>query len=476
MDDLLATTLIENQGLKIDSDFALRMIDELGEPNYDKLLPYLPKSLPFVFNWSSNDHISALLFGGTITYGDKELIGKFKTGERIGEDKYKNIEKEFIFKKMVRTAGTITKKAGVFKVNDDVLSNIAIHKDTTAGIIASTILSERDKNKQISTYYRPMVELSRVDGLLHSELIHVQTNTGRLSSRNPNIQNWSGGNIKKCCISRWGNHGSIVEIDASQLEIVCQAFLTQDERMISEIKKGTDFHCLRLAAKSGETYDVVHNLCKVEKDEGWLKQRKKVKEFSFQRSYGAGAQAISDTTGMTVDDVKALIIAEDKLFPAVKLYNDTNIDEINRSKKLIVRGENTIGFGFMTSITGRQYRFFEESAPDFLKKRGVQFSFSPTQIKNYSIQGHGAEVMAEFRGSIVRKLIGREDRAIAINTVHDSIVFDVRDDILESFLKWLHEESLGVAKLLENRYNIRINVPYKFEIQYGKTWGDMKDA
>lgn len=477
MDDLHATTLIEYNGLKIDTDFALLMINELGEANYEKLSKYLPKT-PFTFNWSSTDHVSALLFGGKINYITKELIGTYKTGEKAGQDKYKNTEMVFEFTKLTKIRGEPTKKEGFFRVDSDVLQAIAVHTNTIAGIISNSLLQERNKSKQISTYYRPMVELSGVDGLLHSELVHVQTNTGRLSSRNPNIQNWakgSGSDIKACCISRWGSEGSIVEIDASQLEIVVQAYLTQDERMINEIKLGTDFHCLRLAAKSGESYETVHHLCKVEKDSGWQQQRTKVKEFSFQRAYGAGAAAISSTTGMTIDDVKVLIETEDNLFPNVKLFNDANIAAVNRTKRLIIKDEQTIGFGFITSPTSRQYRFYEEDAPDFLKKRGVTKSFSPTQIKNYPVQGFGAEVMAEFRGNIVRKLIGREDRVVAINSVHDSIIFDCKNTIVDTFMAWLHEESKSVAKLLEQRYNIVVNVPFRFDISYGPNWKELKE-
>ncbi len=478
MDDLLSTTLIENNGLKIDTDLSLAKINEIGEANYEPLRIFLPKALPFEFNWSSNDHLSALLFGGTITYLTREVIGQYKTGTRAGEEKQRWIENSYLFTRLSRNSGHSTKKSGVFKVNDDILCEIAKHATTPAGKIAKRVLEERNKSKQINTYYKPMIELADTYGMLHSELIHVQTNTGRLSSRNPNIQNWakgSGSDIKACCVSRWGSKGSIVEIDASQLEIVVQAYLTQDERMINEIKLGTDFHCLRLAAKSGESYATVHNLCKVEKDVAWQQQRTKVKEFSFQRAYGAGAKAISSTTGMTEDDVKELIKTEDNLFPNVKIYNDSNIDEVNRTKSLVLKADETVGFGYITTLTGRQYRFYEEDAPDFLKKRGVQKSFSPTQIKNYPIQGFGAEVLAEFRGNIVRKLIGREDRVVAINTVHDSLIFDCRNEIRESFMKWLHEESTGVAKLMEKRYNIVVNVPFRFDISYGPNWKELKE-
>lgn len=475
MDDLLATTLIENHGFKIDTDFALAKINELGEPQYDKLNKFLPKSLPFTFNWTSNDHLSALLFGGEISYDTKELIGKYKTGTRAGEDKYQTKENTFKFNKLAKNHGIPTKKIGFYQVNDDSLSDIAKHTTTPAGIIAKTVLEERDKSKQINTYYKPMIELSGISGVLHSELIHVQTNTGRLSSRNPNVQNWAKGDIKACCVSRWGSNGSIVEIDASQLEIVVQAYLTQDERMINEIKLGTDFHCLRLAAKSGESYDTVHHLCKVEKDPGWQQQRTKVKEFSFQRAYGAGAKAISATTGMTEDDVKALITTEDNLFPNVKIFNDINIDNVNRTKRLVIRNDQPVGYGYITTLTGRQYRFYEEDAPDFLKKRGITKSFSPTQIKNYPIQGFGAEILAEFRGNLIRKLIGREDRVVAINTVHDSIVFDCKNEILHKFITWLDEESKGVAKLIETRYNVVVNLPFRFDISYGPNWKELKE-
>lgn len=472
MDDLLATTLIEYNGMKIDSEFANQKLCEFGEPNYDELAQELPMDLPFVFNWNSNDHISALLFGGDIHYYTREIIGEFKTGTRKGTPKSKLMERIYTFPGLQsQLRGQSTKKDGVFKVDDKVLVSLTSRKGLVARI-ATKILKERDRAKQINTYYKPMVDLSRIDGLLHAELIHVQTNTGRLSSRNPNIQNWSKGSssdIKACCVSRWGSEGTIVEIDASQLEIVVQAYLTQDDRMINEIKKGTDFHCLRLATKENMSYEDVYTLCKVTKDPEWDKKRTLTKTFSFQRAYGAGSKAISASTGIAEDDIKELIRAEDQLFPRVKEYNDTNIANVTRNRRII--GDAICGE--MGSTTGRKYVFFEEDSPDFLRKKGIMKTFSPTQIKNYPVQGFGAEILAVFRADLARKLIGREDRVVMINTVHDSIIFDCKNNIVDQFKEWLLKESKNVIQLMETQYNLKINVPLEFDIKSGKNWKEI---
>jgi DNA polymerase-1 len=473
MDDLLATTIMEWNGLKIDVQRAQSKINELGGPNYDTLNTYLPNDLPFEFNWKSNDHLSAFLFGGDIKYTTKEEIGRYKTGIKAGEIKYKNVEKTYSFKNRVGKVllPQVTKKTGVYRVDDTTLSSLLSSPNTST--IVSAILQERDKAKQISTYYEPMIELSGNSGQLHAELVHVQTNTGRLSSRNPNIQNWSKGSesdIKSCVVSRWGNDGYIVELDAMQLEIVCQAYLSNDPRMLEEIDKGTDFHCLRLATKKGLTYDEVYDNCKIKKLPSWDKERTLTKAFSFQRAYGAGVFKISAATGLSENAVKELIETEKELFPEVERFNSDNIRTVEYSSFVI---EDNKKASLLTSATGRRYYFEDEDAPDWLQKKGIMRTFSPTQIKNYPIQGFGAEVLAFLRGELVRKLLTVDYKIVMINTVHDSILFDVKKDELHKAMKWLLETSNSSFKRFTQYFELPYLVDIKYEAKYGPNWKDM---
>lgn len=473
MDDLLATTLMEWHGLKIDSDLASDLIADLGEPNYDALNAHLPTNLPFQFNWQSNDHLSAFLFGGSIKYIEKEAIGTYKTGQKAGQTKYKNVEKDYKFK---NRAGFVykqgTKKTGVYKVDDASLSSISIDSDLYP--IVKTILEQRDKAKQINTYYKPMIELSQHDGLLHAELVHVQTNTGRLSSRNPNIQNWSKGSesdIKSCVVSRWGKGGYIVEIDAMQLEIVCQAYLSNDPRMLTEIDNGTDFHCLRLATKKGLTYEQVYANCKVKKLPEWDKERTLTKAFSFQRAYGAGVFKIAAATGLTEEAVKELIATEKELFPEVERFNSQNILDVEY-KAFVLNDEGHKG-SYLSSITGRRYFFEDEVAPEWLQDKGIRRTFSPTQIKNYPIQGFGAECLAFLRGELSRKLLLKDEKVLLINTVHDSILFDVRKEIIHQFIPWVLEFANGSFKRFTEYFNIPYTTNIKYEAKYGPNWKNL---
>ncbi len=512
MEDLLALCLIEYNGMKLDIDFAKKKIAEFEAADYSILNDFTPKDLPFEFNWKSTKHLGALLFGGIIEYVTKEPILKkinkiyeevllghteegepiidrrliyydevpgeyelYKTGDNKGKPRYKNTTKQYFFPGYLPANKKVTTDKGNLKVDYDVLVKFKNNKEIK--LLIDTLLELKDKEKQLNTYFAPFIECASVDGFIHGELKPAQTVTGRLSSSSPNLQNLprsSSSEVKGCVISRFDN-GVIIEIDASQLEIVVQAYLAQDDRMIAELNKGTDFHCLRLAAKENMAYEDVYKLCKIDKDKKWDAKRTNTKAFSFQRAYGAGAQAISKSTGLAIDDVKKLIETEDELFPNVKLFNDTNIEIVNKNKQVLFSNETTTIIGKLPSITGRIYSFEEEDAPDFLQKRGILKSFSPTQIKNYPIQGFGAEILAEFRGNLARKLIGREDRVVMINTVHDSIIFDCKQEIAETFMHWLKKESEKVVYLIQNRYNLVVNVPLKFDIKYGKNWKELGD-
>lgn len=90
-------------------------------------------------------------------------------------------------------------------------------------------------------------------------------------------------NIKRVFCSRWYG-GSILEADLSQIEVVVQAFLTQDPNMVQDVIKGVDFHVKRLAYVLGEEYDSVWSKCHVLKDPAYVKKRKDIKSFSFQRA------------------------------------------------------------------------------------------------------------------------------------------------------------------------------------------------
>jgi hypothetical protein len=271
--------------------------------------------------------------------------------------------------------------------------------------------------KDLGTYFITTDEdgnekgmLSLVDdaGIIHHKLNHTSTVTGRFSSSDPNLQNIPKGNkskVKTLFVSRFEG-GKLIQSDFSSLEIYIQSILTDCQQLIADLRAGLDLHCKRLAAKEGRPYEEVLLLCKgdrklgIEADKEWDYKRNGAKSFSYQRAYGAGAQKISDSTGMPLEDVEALIKAENAIYPEIDSYFVARTKEIKANRRPTgitiphpsVRGVMcSLGRSFASTPDGKVYSYMESPSPDYLVKKGTFASFSPTEIKNYEVQGAGGE-------------------------------------------------------------------------------------
>jgi DNA polymerase I len=299
MEALLALIEMEYNGLKFDLNYAREAIKKLKvevEEKSSALKAFMQPCLTKVeVNPGSNDHLSLFLFGGTYRYKTKEPIkdeyGEFvyyKTGKQKGEIKERYVEK------LEATTGLgiqpdhtwANAKQGFYQTNEDVVKTLKTRFEKgSVEHTALTLIDElRGLEKELGTYFEGYSKLVFTDGMIHHNLNTTVTATGRLSSSEPNMQNLSKnkGTIKKCFISRFGNAGVIAEGDFSQIEVVVQAFLSRDPRMMNDVRRGIDFHCMRLAFKLKEDYDEVVKKCKeLPQYKLW---RTHIKVFSFQRA------------------------------------------------------------------------------------------------------------------------------------------------------------------------------------------------
>lgn len=147
---------------------------------------------PFPINWNSDDHLSALLYGGTLSYVVKVEDGVFKTGKKAGQAKYKNQICEVTFPRLVNPLeGTELLKDGFWSTSEPILQQLKAYGKAKR-IIA--ILLERAKlEKLVSSYYEGLPNAIRVqswaNNTLHGTLNQCVAATGRLSSSKPNMQN-----------------------------------------------------------------------------------------------------------------------------------------------------------------------------------------------------------------------------------------------------------------------------------------------
>lgn len=388
-----------------------------------------------------------------------------------------------------------TKHEGVYATNADVIEELGTRdvpflKDLTK-------LNKMDKD--LTTYYicedpkkegmfKGMLTLVGDDGIIHGSINHTSTVTGRFSASNPNLQNIPRADtseVKKLFISRFGDDGQIIQSDFSSLEIYVQALLTGDKQLLADLKKGLDMHCVRVASKFGVTYEEAVKRCKKDVNAPdyklWKSRRTGCKEFSFQRAYGAGAAAVANSTGMSIEDVQDLIKLEDERYPGIEPFYARVTEAINASRVPTslyvhhpeIRGLSVcIGKGFYRTPDGKKYTYREYPAPaGFIKRGGPHASFSPPEIKNYIVQGTGGEWAKAAMWLAVRTFYRFNNfggKALLVNMVHDAQYVDAHNDVLFEACVALHAAMEAASEFIEYRFDWQVDAPVPSETTFGK--------
>lgn len=208
--DLLVLEEMEWNGFKFDRGLSIHKAQELeitiAELQWKhNVLHNVPN-----FNWASNEHLSALLFGGTITEPIKVPVGHFKSGQKQGQVKFKNEVKEHHLPRLYTPpSGTETKKPGIYSVDEDSLASLS---GKHSGLIED-LLKIKKMQKELNTYLYGLPK--KQDEGFYTDYIYGQFNqcvaaTGRLSSSNPNLQNLSE-EAGRCLVSRFNDSSLFTE-------------------------------------------------------------------------------------------------------------------------------------------------------------------------------------------------------------------------------------------------------------------------
>ncbi|AQT27793.1 DNA polymerase [Ralstonia phage RS-PI-1] len=354
-----------------------------------------------------------------------------------------------------------------------------------------TLSEVQAMTKDLGTYFivvdeetgeeKGMLTLVQLDSIIHHSLNHTSTVTARLSSSNPNLQNLSKGqksNVKLVFRSRFGEEGVICQSDFSSLEVFIQAILTGDEQLIADLAAGVDMHCMRLAVKEKMPYEEVLHLCKgkgvdPEVQSVWDYKRTKAKVFSFQRAYGAGVAKIASSTGMTEEEVQALVDAENERYPKIEEFYNRLTATIKKNRKptsktiehpdkrgLMVQ----LGKSFSRTPDGKLYCYWESPSPSYLLDKGVLSSFSPTEIKNYVVQGGGGEWAKAAMWLSVRAFYhfkNFDGKALLVNQVHDAEYGDFHKSVAAKAAALLHTCMEEASTFMEwwFKWELPIGVP-----------------
>lgn len=194
--DLLVLLEMEWNGLKLDFT---QMTQECQKTH--TAIEQLRKEIDEYFgdvpaycrNYSSGDCLSALLYGGTIKEYTRVVVGQYKSGDKLGQDRYRIITTEhLLLRRFEPPKGSELKKEGYFATNEETLRSIKADK---AGMVLLNQLLDMSKLEKLNnTYYKGLADLAVEkdweEGFIHGQFNQVVARTGRLSSSNPNLQNF----------------------------------------------------------------------------------------------------------------------------------------------------------------------------------------------------------------------------------------------------------------------------------------------
>jgi len=287
--------------------------------------------------------------------------------------------------------------------------------------------------------------------------------------------------IKECFTSRFVDGGVIMEADYSQLEVIVLAFLSQDRQLMADIKTGIDLHCMSAADLFSIPYkDLLAGY--QEGNEVFTKYRKIAKGFSFQLQYGSGATAMAEKLELPVEMAKKFIKNYYARYPGVKRFQEKVSSEVQASRKPSkYRTEKGLpaGIGHYTSITGRRYVFQEYDSLEFMVKRGQPVSFSPTQMKNYPVQGFATGDIVPLMMGVLYEELKKDPflitKALLVNTVHDSIMLDVHGAVVDKVARLVKRVLEDAPKYILDTWGIVFDLPLKIDVTTGRSWATQTD-
>lgn len=306
------------------------------------------------------------------------------------------------------------------------------------------LLEYRQKSKVLQTYIHGIKKRLDPKGRIHPDFLLHGTDTGRLSCRNPNLQNIPsimGPMIKRAFSAPEG--WVVMNADYSQLELRVAAFYSRDEAMIRAYREGQDLHRWVASLMFKKPMSEISSF-----------ERYLAKYLDFGLLYGRQARGLMEgmeavyilkTTGkaMTVQEADSLQKAFFDAFPGLKRF----ITDQHRR----VREDQ-----FVETPTGRRRRFpyLDKYTRSGAERKGV----------NTPVQSLASDMTLTSVIRISKELDPRD--GFIVSSVHDSIMLQVREAVVDQVAEI-------VRRIMETPVIPEFDIPIKVDIGWAKNWGDI---
>ena len=340
---------------------------------------------------------------------------------------------EVLFDELKLPAGSKVKTGG-WSTHADILEPLA----EQGHLVAQLVLDWRALAKLKSTYADALVEeIEAKTGRIHTSFALAATNTGRISSIDPNLQNIpvrteDGRLIRTAFVADSGN--LLLSVDYSQIELRLVAEIAGIAALKQAFQNGEDVHALTASQVFG-----------VPMDQMTPDIRRKAKAINFGIIYGISGFGLGQQLGVGPREAGDYIKQYLERFPELRIYMDET--------KAYARTH-----GYVQTLAGRKCH-----VPGIGEKNPARRSFAERQAVNARIQGTAADIMKRAMIRVDRALSRTGSPAQMLLTVHDELVFEVPEGAVAETARLVKAEMEAAAAL---------SVPLVAEARWGKSWAD----
>lgn len=300
------------------------------------------------------------------------------------------------------------------------------------------ILDFRGMSKLKSTYTDKLPQqVNAKTGRVHTSYHQAVTATGRLSSSDPNLQNIpirseEGRKIRKAFIAPPGY--KLIAADYSQIELRIMAHLSGDQRLLDAFAEGQDIH----QATAAEVFDVAP-------DQVTHELRRSAKAINFGLIYGMSAFGLAQQLGLPRNQAQSYIDLYFARYPGVKNYMD-NIRESAKEQ------------GYVETLFGRRLYL-----PEIKSRNAARRQYAERTAINAPMQGTAADIIKRAMIAADSWLEKEQVDAKMIMQVHDELVFEIAEAVLESCRE-------SIRKIMSSAADL--DVPLIVEIGTGDNWDE----
>ena len=344
------------------------------------------------------------------------------------------------------SGGFTTNAAALDGLKEFLDSGNAEGVDPKAYQVLDMVLEYRQLTKLKSTYVDALPTLVNPNtGRIHTEFKQTGSDTGRLSSTEPNMQNIPvrtelGRQVRRAFVAENAPEWTLLGADYSQIELRILAHYSRDEGLMAAFLNGEDIHAATAASVYGVAISDVDS-----------EMRRVAKIMNFGVLYGLSPFGIRQQTGFSAEEGKAFIDTYFTKYPGIQGYIEGIKEQVKQD-------------GYVETLMGRRRRINEVHSNNFhIRAAGERMAV------NMPIQGTAADIVKIAMINIQQRMDANKMRSKMILQVHDELIFEVpRDE--------LGQMQAIITELMPSAVppHVGFEVPLGVEMKVGDNWGDME--